>query len=201
MGCQPEISEELPRAGYSERTKEHVRGRHSDTVYVFDKRGLKKERVQEQRSRQSPRRQCSRSHIKYGVLKSKPVTNGQGHLLRGKGHRKELFQFRHRPSSLSRLRQGTKGQGHSNHHGDPGNNYCTASYCKFLEKQYERDLLKRKRAERLPILEYTYQPGKPLRGILKRPQYIRRPRMDELIFVEVRYSKCCVHVLMRQVYA
>ena len=59
-------------------------------------------------------------------------------------------------------------------------------HCNLCERQYKRDLLKRQ-SSKLPLLEYTYSPtdGKPIRGILKKPRYVRTPRMDELVVIEV----------------
>ena len=60
------------------------------------------------------------------------------------------------------------------------------AYCDFYYKQYQRDLLKRQ-AEKFPLFQYHYEQGRPLRGILKKPQFIRTPRMDEIIVVEVMH--------------
>jgi len=70
------------------------------------------------------------------------------------------------------------------------------AYCQFFQRQYERDLLKRQAwAERLPLLEYRYEQGRPLRGILKRTEFVRTPRMDELILVEVGFRCLGVRAL------
>ena len=55
---------------------------------------------------------------------------------------------------------------------------------KAYERQYRRDLLRRQ-AAKLPLWEYTYEDGKPIRGILKNPKYIREPGLDEVCYVEV----------------
>jgi hypothetical protein len=184
MGGQPQKSDELRRKGNSEET------------YVFDKVGLRRKQRSES-CRRSPRRSGSRSvHVKEGVLRLK-----QGpHYYKGQGQsqRNGTFQQQQR-SGLSYLpaHTQTKNRSHSKVLYNNKRNYeighCNARYCKYYEKQYERDLLKRN-VERLPLLEYTYKQGRPLRGILKKPQFVRKPRMDELIFVEVGirlHTACC----------
>lgn len=183
MGGQPEKSEELPREG------------NSDEVYVFDTRGLQSDRRSE-RCKRSPRRSGSRPHIKQGVLRLK-----QGSLCQkgqGQGHRKGSHQIKQRTGrsntphqTQAKYRTYSTGQGR--YHGNYETGHCNARYCRYYEKQYERDLLKRN-AERLPLLQYTYKEGRPLRGILKKPQFVRTPRIDELVFVEVGIiciDACC----------
>ena len=55
---------------------------------------------------------------------------------------------------------------------------------KEFETQYRRDLIIRQ-AAKLPLWEYTYEDGKPIRGILKNPKFIRRPGLDEICYLEV----------------
>ena len=55
---------------------------------------------------------------------------------------------------------------------------------KEFERQYRRDLIIRQ-AAKLPLWEYTYEDGKPIRGILKNPKFIRRPGLDEICYLEV----------------
>lgn len=177
MGGQPENLEVFPREGNSEQT------------YVFDRRGLRVEGKSDQSIKKSPRIQSSKPHVKQGVLKSKQVY-GQGHLQKGQGqnHRKGSLQRNGRSQlrqpAQNRYRSHSKGRGGSSCYRNYESGRCNSRYCKFYEKQYERDLLKRN-AERLPLLVYTYKQGRPLRGILKKPQFVRTPRMDELVFVEV----------------
>ena len=101
----------------------------------------------------------------------------------------------HTPQSSSSRRRSSprrrgQGQGQIRTCTDYDQGHIKAHYCKLYEKQYKRDLLKRQ-AARLPLLEYTYEDGKPLRGILKKPQFVRTPRMDEIIVVEVG-AQCVV---------
>lgn len=188
MGRQPEKLEELPRERSSEQT------------YVFDRRGLRVDGKGDQSIKRSPRRQGSKPHVKQGVLKSKQVYC-QGHLQKGQGqnHRKGNLQSKQRNGrsqqrqpAQNRYRSHSKGQGGSNCYRNYESGRCSSRHCKFYEKQYERDLLKRN-AERLPLLVYTYKQGRPLRGILKKPQFVRTPRMDELVFVEVGITRMITH--------
>ena len=177
MGGQPEKSEELRRKGNSEE------------AYVFDKTGLRREQRSESCKR-SPRRSGLRSvHVKEGVLRLKQGTHhykGQGQSHRNGTLQKQQRSGRpHLSQSLqAKNRAQSKGHVYYSNHSNYEIGHCNARYCKYYEKQYERDLLKRN-VERLPLLEYTYKQGRPLRGILKKPQFVRTPRMDELIFVEV----------------
>ena len=73
--------------------------------------------------------------------------------------------------------------------------HIKAHYCKLYEKQYKRDLIKRE-AGRLPLLEYSYENNKPIRGILKKREFVRTPRMEELIYVEVgTINRCFINCL------
>ena len=78
----------------------------------------------------------------------------------------------------------SRSQGHFSQHKDEESYDREA---KEFERQYKRDLIRRQ-AAKLPLWEYTYEDGKPIRGILKNPKYIREPGLDEICYLEVNVS-------------
>ena len=77
-----------------------------------------------------------------------------------------------------------RGQGQL--HSNKDQEYSVDREAKAYERQYRRDLIKRQVAK-LPLWEYTYEDGKPIRGILKNPKYIREPGLDEICCLEVNH--------------
>lgn len=82
-----------------------------------------------------------------------------------------------------------RGQGHVSYHRNEKDSYEREA--KAFERQYRRDLIRRQ-AAKLPLWEYTYEDGKPIRGILKNPKYIREPGLDEICFLEVKSPCICL---------
>ena len=77
-----------------------------------------------------------------------------------------------------------QGQVQGQHYRHRDEEYDFDREAKAYERQYRRDLIKRQVAK-LPLWEYTYEDGKPIRGILKNPKYIRDPGLDEICYLEV----------------
>lgn len=176
MGGQPDNTGELPKGGNSERK------------YVFDTKGLRSEKKSPTEPKHVTGRRSDKLPCKTAGQKG---THSQGHLLKGQGHRKEGVPTRPKtlrsqpvPPTKVQYRSHPRRNNYYQRNGGYETGHYNARYCKFFERQYQRDLLRRQ-AERLPLLEYTYKNGRPIRGILKKPQFVRTPRMDELIFVEV----------------
>lgn len=189
MGGQPKRCEKLPKGRNSRRSRseESSRAGDSERQFVFDDRGLESEvpltSERRQRGRQFRPRELSVEKSRRGhsyQTRNKKPSSGKTKLDQctqtfGPFYKKINFGARKKKPQTHHAISYEKGRYQS-------------TYCDFYQRQYQRDLLRRQ-AERLPLLQYHYEQGRPLRGILKKPQYIRPPRMDELIVVEV----CTLH--------
>lgn len=186
MGGQPKSCEKLPKGGHSRRQDYSGSSKtdNSEQQFAFDDRGLgsevnskgrKSARGRQVRTRKaSVERHRARSYQtqrKKQTEKSDQCTQTLGTFY------SKVPAGRKKRKPPSRL----QGQGYADVGYDRG--HCQVPR-EFYYKQFQRDLLKRQ-AERLPLIQYHYEEGRPLRGILKKPQFIRTPRMDELIAVEV----------------
>lgn len=190
MGGQPK-REKLPKGDYPRRSYrgEYSRAGDSDKQFVFDDTGLQGD-LASRSQRCSQGRQVRRQPREYSK------DRGQGRSLsrdkKQAGTRQKIDQYTqtygHYYKKINFGKKKHKTPPHLQSQGrrdsDHERRTLKSSYCDFYQKQYERDLLKR-RAERLPLLQYQYEEGRPLRSILKKPQFVRTPRMDELIVVEV----------------
>ncbi|KAL4222674.1 Actin interacting protein 3 [Mactra antiquata] len=177
MGGQPENSGELAEETSSEKQ------------FVFDTKGLRSDTLSKRRteSKHLLDKKSERQPEKIGRYRK---GYSQGHFSKGQGQTREIAQSRSRatksePLASSRVKRRSyqREDDFIRHNGSYETGHCNAQYCKYFERQYQRDILRRQ-AERLPLLEYTYYNGRPIRGILKKPRFVRTPRLDELIFVE-----------------
>lgn len=186
MGGQPKSCEKLPKGGHSRRQgyPESSKADNSEQQFVFDDRGLGSEEVpkgrQSARGRQIQTRKASverhRARCYQNQRKKQTGKSDQWTQTLGTVYTKApTIRKKRKPPSRN------QGQGHRDVGYDRGRRKVD---CEFYYKQYQRDILKRQ-AERLPLLQYQYEDGRPIRGILKKPQFVRTPRMDELIVVEV----------------
>ena len=201
MGGEPKVSKEYTRGitskGKPERTPVYQRISRSEDISS----GLEPVR-QGSRRIVKPR---TRSDYKPAVIRQLPRETRPGYQPR---QRSPLSRSR-RPSSLdfpathsdTRFRLPTRsvtgrirspqGQGQRHFTSDRDEQDSYDRDAKEYERQYKRDLIIRQ-AAKLPLWEYTYEDGKPIRGILKNPKYIRDPGLDEICFLEVivRHTMC-----------